>query len=102
MITKEEALTLIKESGKYSHALFVSFIMRKLAERFGEEVKKWELVGLLHDLDFDLVKGDIVKHGIVASQILHGKLPEDCLYAIKSHDHRAGYRPNSLLDKALM
>ncbi len=100
MISREEALTLIKESSKYSHALLVSTIMRESAERFGDDCTKWELVGLLHDLDFDLVARDMSKHGILASQMLHGKLPEDSLYAIKSHDHRTCYRPNSLLDKA--
>lgn len=102
MITKEEALTLIRETSKYSHASLVSTIMRQLAERFGEDVTKWELVGLLHDLDFDLVTGDMAKHGILATQMLQGKLPEDSLHAIQSHDHRAGYRPTSLLDKALI
>ena len=102
MITREEALTLIRETSKYSHALLVSTIMRQLAERFGEDVAKWELVGLLHDLDFDLVTGDMTKHGILASQILQGKLPEDALHAIQSHDHRTGCQPTSLLAKALI
>jgi predicted hydrolase (HD superfamily) len=42
------------------------------------------------------------KHGIVTSEILEGKLSEDCLYAIKSHDYRTGFKPKSKLDKALI
>jgi len=42
------------------------------------------------------------KHGIVASEILKGKLPETCLYAIKCHDYRTGFKPKSKLDNALI
>jgi predicted hydrolase (HD superfamily) len=44
----------------------------------------------------------MAKHGILATQMLQGKLPEDSLHAIQCHDHRAGYRPTCLLDKALI
>ena len=74
MISKEESLRLIKKTSKYSHALIVSAIMRKLAERLGEDEKKWEIVDLLHDLDYDLVEDDMSRHGIIASEILKGKL----------------------------
>jgi len=102
MISKEEALRLIKESSKYSHALIVSSVMRRLARGLGEDEEKWEIVGLLHDLDYDRVKDNMTKHGIVTSETLRGRLSEDCLYAIKSHDYRTGYKPKSKLDKALI
>jgi putative nucleotidyltransferase with HDIG domain len=102
LISKAEALKLIMGSSKYSHSLFTSAIMGKLAERLGEDEKKWELVGLLHDLDYDLVKDDMSKHGILASNTLKGKLSEDCLFAIKRHDHRTGFKPQSKLDKAII
>ena len=102
MISKEEALRLIENTSKYSHALVVSAIMRKLAEKLGENKDKWEIVGLLHDLDYDQTRNDMSKHGIIASQILKGKLPKDCLYVIKSHDYRTGFKPKSKLDKALI
>ena len=34
--------------------------------------------------------------------MLKEKLPEDSLYAIKSHDNRAGFKPKNNLDKALI
>jgi predicted hydrolase (HD superfamily) len=89
-------------TSKYSHSLFTSAIMRKFAERLGEDEKKWEIVGLLHDLDYDLVEGDMSKHGIIACYSLEGKIPEDCLSAIKSHDYRTGFKPKSKLDKAII
>jgi len=76
-------------------------LMRTLAARLGEDVWKWELVGLLHDLDYDLVKGDARGHGVMAARILDGRMPEDGLYAIKAQDHRTGFTPQSLLDRSL-
>lgn len=76
--------------------------MRKLAQRLGEDEGSWELVGLLHDLDYDLVQEDMTKHGVVASKMLANKLPLESLYAIKSHDYRTGFQPKSRLDIALI
>ena len=102
MISKQEALKMIRNTSKYSHSLMVSAIMRRLAERLGENAEEWEIVGLLHDLDYDQTRNDMSRHGIVASEILKGKLPETCLYAIKCHDYRTGFKPKSKLDKALI
>ena len=63
MISKEEALHLVEVTSKRQHALITSVIMRKLAKRLGEDEEGWEIVGLLHDLDCDLVKEDMTKHG---------------------------------------
>jgi len=49
-----------------------------------------------------MIGDDPSKHGVFASEILSGRLPQDCLYAIKSHDYRAGFKPKSKLDKALI
>ena len=102
MISREDALKLVLNTSKYAHVLIASAIMSKLAARLGENSKEWELVGLLHDLDFDEVGRDMSKHGVVAAGRLVGKLPEKCLYAIKAHDYRTGFKPNSRLDSALM
>ncbi len=102
MISRKEALELIRNCSKYSHLLSASKLMKKLAERLEENTQEWKLVGLLHDLDFDIVRSDMSKHGIVAAEKLKDKLPEDCLYAIKAHDYRSGFKPRSLLDKALI
>lgn len=102
MISKEDALKLVLNTSKYAHVLIASAIMCKLAARLGENSREWELVGLLQDLDFDEVGGDMSQHGLVAAERLVGKLSEKCLYAIKAHDYRTGFRPNSKLDSALI
>lgn len=102
MISENEAIELAKNTSRFSHALIASAMMKKTAERLGESSLEWELVGLLHDLDIDETRNNMNKHGIIASEALKGKLPEHCLYAIKAHDHRTGFKPESKLDKALI
>ncbi len=102
MISREEAVKLVKHTSKFEHVMVVASIMAGLAGRLGESVDKWWLVGLLHDLDFDETKSDRSRHGIVAAERLSERLPADCLYAIKAHDHRTGFPPVGLLDMALM
>lgn len=101
-ITKEEAVKLIEGSSKYTHSILVSKIMKSLAEKFGEDEFEWELVGLLHDLDYDQVQGDMSQHGIETADILKGRLSERSLHAIRSHDFRTGVKPETLLDESLI
>ena len=100
-ISIEEAITLIEESSKYEHSLLVSRIMKNLAKRFNTSEKIWVLVGLLHDLDYDQVD-DFSQHGILASEQLGNKLPQDAIHAIQAHDYRTGIKPESLIDEALV
>ena len=102
MISKKEALELIKGTSRYSHALLVSAMMKALAGRLGKNEELWELVGLLHDLDYDQTRHDMSKHGLVAAKMLRGRLPEHELYAIKAHDYRTGFKPRTSLDKVLI
>lgn len=82
--------------------LAVASIMKELAKRFSQNENEWELVGLLHDLDYDLTENERNKHGLTASNMLKGKLKKESLHAIQAHDHRTGIKPKTLIDKALI
>ncbi|MDD2396590.1 MAG: HDIG domain-containing protein [Tissierellia bacterium] len=59
-ITKEKAWELLKEYNKdefhLQHADTVSFVMEYFAEKLGfeEEAEFWGIVGILHDIDFEM------------------------------------------------
>ena len=102
MISENEALQLIRNSGKRKHVIVVSQIMEELACRLGENAEEWKIVGLLHDLDHDETRDAPHQHGIVAAERLKGKLPEHCIHAIRAHDNRTGLKAESKLDKAVI
>jgi len=101
-ISKEDALRLIDGSSKYSHSILCGRLMKTLARIFRENGDEWELTGLLHDLDLDLIGDDMSKHGILAAEMLRDKLSDEALHAIKSHDRNTGVKPRSLLDESLI
>lgn len=102
MISKRDALRLIEESSRRGHMLLVGRIMAVLAGGLGGNRGLWETVGVLHDLDYDQTTEDRTKHGVLTANVLRGKLPEEALYAVMSHDHRAGFTPFSKLDHSLV
>lgn len=86
--TREEAFELLKEFNKdeshIKHALSVEAVMKHFAELMGEEdIEKWGIVGLVHDLDFEMYPEEHCKK---TEQILTERnWPEDFIRAIVSH-----------------
>ncbi len=89
---REEALRLLKEYIKnenlVKHCIATAAIMKEIARVIGEDEKKWEIVGLLHDIDYEVVEGDMSKHGIVGAEILKQKgLDDEICEVVKTHNH---------------
>ncbi|MFO7907440.1 MAG: HD domain-containing protein [Planctomycetota bacterium] len=84
------------------HMLGVEAAMRAYAERFGEDVEKWGIVGLLHDFDYERWP-TAPDHPLQGAAILAERgYPEDVIHAIKSHaDYVTDCPRESLLDKTL-
>lgn len=88
--TREEAYELLRkyvnEDSLVKHALTVEAVMGHFAEKFGEEdVEKWKIIGLIHDLDFEKYPE---KHCQVTEEILKEEnWPEDYIRAVLSHGY---------------
>lgn len=86
--TREEAFELLKEYNKdeshIKHALAVEGVMVHFAELLGEEdVEKWGIIGLVHDLDFEMYPDEHCKK---TEEILTERnWPKDYIRAIVSH-----------------
>lgn len=56
-MNRNEAFRLVKQhitkDNLIKHVLAVEAIMKSLAEHLGEDSDKWDLAGLLHDIDFE-------------------------------------------------
>lgn len=98
--------TYVKTPHIKTHSLAVEAVMRALAKRLEvEEVEKWAMAGLLHDLDNDSVdwKTDMSLHGPKTVEILkeHGFGDESMYKAILAHNPKNGSSRNELMEKAL-
>ena len=94
-------MKMIEGSSRHAHSVLVGRVMAILASCLGRDEGEWELVGLLHDLDYDTVLGDMAQHGVIAAGSLAGKVSDEGLDAIRSHDHRTGFKPRGPLAESL-
>jgi putative nucleotidyltransferase with HDIG domain len=106
-ITREEAVQLLKEHIKnpnlLKHCLASEAVMGALADRLGEDLEKWALAGLLHDLDVEAVNADLSRHTHETERVLREKgVDGEIIAAIKMHNEKAhGVRRSERFHHAL-
>ena len=90
-IAREDALALLKKYNKdpfhIQHALTVEAVMRWYAKElgYGDAEEYWGIVGLLHDIDFELYPEE---HCLKAPGLLReGGVGEDIIHAVVSHGY---------------
>ena len=90
-IAREDALALLKKYNKdpfhMQHALTVEAVMRWYAKElgYGDAEEYWGIVGLLHDIDFELYPEE---HCLKAPELLReGGMGEDIIHAVVSHGY---------------
>ena len=103
--TREEAFDLLKKYTKteslINHALSVEAVMRHFAEKHGEDPEMWGIIGLVHDIDYEMYPEE---HCVKARSILEeNKWPDDYVRAVISHGWGicTDVKPESLLEKVL-
>ena len=99
-ITREDAIALLRSmpqiESDMTHYLETEAIMKALAEKFGEEIEYWGMLGLLHDVDWALTKNDWREHCIKAVNLLKEKgFDEEFIENVQSHGY--GYDEIPLL-----
>ncbi|MBQ8144558.1 MAG: hydrolase [Butyricicoccus sp.] len=106
-IDREAAWALLRQYNKESfhlqHALTVGGTLRWYAQElgYGEEADFWEVVGLLHDIDFELYPEE---HCLKAPELLRaGGVGEDVIHAVCSHGYKitVGVKPEHEMEKVL-
>jgi len=104
-MNRDEALALVREfvqnEGLVRHMFSVETCMRFYAEKFGEEVEAWGLLGLLHDFDWE-IHPTLNEHPTKGAPILRERgVPEDIIQDILSHGVATGVPRDTLRRKAL-
>lgn len=106
-IGREEAFALLKKYNKdhfhIQHALTVEGVMKWYAKELGyaEDAEYWGIVGLLHDIDFELYPQE---HCIKAPELLReGGVGEDIIHAVCSHGYEltVDVKPEHEMEKVL-
>lgn len=90
-ISRNDAFELLKKYNKdpfhIQHALTVEAVMKWYANElgYGDDAEYWGIVGLLHDIDFELYPE---QHCIKAPELLReGGVSEDIIHGVVSHGY---------------
>lgn len=90
-MTREEAFALLQKYNKdpfhIQHALTVEAVMKWYANElgYGDDAEYWGIVGLLHDIDFELYPEE---HCLKAPELLReGGAGEELIHAVCSHGY---------------
>lgn len=104
-ITKEQAWETVRKYNKdkfhLQHALTVGKIMKQFALEVGEDAEYWEIIGMLHDVDFELYPE---QHCQKAPEMLREAGADDSvIHAVCSHGYGlcSDVKPELLMEKIL-
>jgi putative nucleotidyltransferase with HDIG domain len=106
-LNREEVLgsihTNVQDKNMIKHMLATEAIMRALAGRLGgEDEDEWGITGLIHDIDMELVEGDMSSHSKLSADIAQELgASETMAHAILCHNEAHGVPRETKLDKAL-
>ncbi|MFP4114343.1 MAG: hydrolase [Spirochaetota bacterium] len=103
--TRDQAYELLttytKNEGLVRHGLSVEAVMRHFARKYGEDEEKWGIVGLVHDLDWEMFPE---QHCRKTREILEeAGWPEEYIRSIMSHGWGfvTDVKPEHVMEKVL-
>ena len=90
-----------KEEFHVRHALTVEGVMRYFAKELGEDVEYWGIVGLLHDIDFELYPEEHCKKCV--ELLKENNVEESMIKSICSHGYGicSDIKPEHIMEKIL-
>jgi len=92
----------VQDKNMIKHMLATEAIMRALAKKLREDEDEWGITGLIHDIDMELVEGDMSSHSKLSADIAHELgASETMAHAILCHNEAHGVPRETKLDKAL-
>jgi len=104
-MNRDEALNVVREfvknEGLVRHMLSVEAAMRFYAEKYGEDVETWGLIGLLHDFDWE-IHPTLEQHPQAGSAILRERgVSEEVIQDILSHADHTNVPRDTIRRKAI-
>lgn len=105
MLDRKTALNLLKKYNKQDfhihHGIVVEHTMRYFAKKFGYDEDFWGIVGLLHDVDFEMYPDEHCQKAPSLLQEINA--PENLIRAIVSHGYKicSNVKPEHKMEKIL-
>lgn len=90
-----------KEEFHIRHALTVEGVMKYFANEMSEDTEYWGIVGLLHDVDFEMYPEEHCKKCV--ELLKENSVEEDIIHSICSHGYGLGsdVKPEHIMEKIL-
>lgn len=78
----------IRDEHLIRHCLATGAVMKHAARHLHDDEARWERIGILHDIDFEQIGGDMQRHGGTGAEILlkHDISPDET-EIIRRHNH---------------
>ena len=108
MISTERALKILHQhvanKNLRKHHYAVAAAMKGLALEMGGDPEVWEIVGLLHDADYEQTKDQMERHTLLLAEMLAEEdISQELIRAIQSHAYEiTGKLPETKLEYALL
>jgi len=88
-ITRESAFEVLNKYTKseklIKHALIVEAVMRHFAKLYYQDIEKWGIVGLVHDIDYEMYPDE---HCIKCVEIMkENGFNDEYIHAVQSHGY---------------
>ncbi|MBF0204605.1 MAG: HDIG domain-containing protein [Desulfamplus sp.] len=103
--SRDDAMLLLRKyntsESLIRHAIAVEGVMGYFADKFGEDREKWQVIGLVHDIDYELYPD---QHCSKSTEILQEhEWPMEYIRAVVSHGWGicSDVKPESMLEKTL-
>ncbi len=102
---REETLKLLRKYNKseslIKHALSVEAVLIYFAEFYNEDIEKWGIIGLIHDLDYEMYPNEHCK--MTEKLLRDNNWPENYIYSVISHGWGlcTDAEPKSKMEKTL-
>jgi predicted hydrolase (HD superfamily) len=105
-MNRTDALELVrrhvKKENNVKHMIAVGAVMRQSAIRLSQDPERWEIVGILHDIDFETCTG-AEDHCLKAQELLTGRLDDEAIECIMAHNSEYTHVPvDTVMKRALI
>ena len=104
-MNKIEALEILKKYNKnknlVKHGIAVEGVMRQFASINNEDIEYWGIIGLLHDIDYELYPNEHCKKCV--DILLSEGISENVIKSIQSHGYGicSDVKPEKVMEKVL-